>query len=451
MKESQKNSRFSFENMKFLILTLMLTLTPFLSSGKSILALAFLEMTAILLFILETLNPSHQGKINLFVKLFFWTIILSPLLYLIPLSSETWQQLPGRSLYLPSVEWLEANQEQAMWLTASLVPEKTVHAILATLPLAAVFMVTAGLSQQKTLQVLNLLFIVAAIQACIALIQPFNPKAISLILSDHYNTSASQGTYLNRDHFSVLMYLLLSPAMGLIFLNFGKKNKNHPEDDKKQKSINVSLILVCFVILITVAGMASKSRMGVTLTLASLFLSLIIFSGHIGGKRTASFSITLLIAIVSIITMIGATPIINRFIAHDPSSDLRFKIFPIVSQGINDFFPVGSGPGTFQEAFRLYQPVDMSNFINHVHNDYLELIFEMGAVGIMIIGMMIISWLWGWTSIIGSRWSKSTFIKAGSGISILMVIVHISMDFILHTPANALIFIFLLSIFLRKE
>ncbi|HPQ95139.1 MAG TPA: O-antigen ligase family protein, partial [Thiolinea sp.] len=424
------------------------------SSGKSVTALIFLEMVAVLLLSLEILSPNHAGKLNLFTKTALWFAVLSPVLYLIPLSLEVWQKLPGHSLYLPSIEWLSKNQPQNLWLTASLVPQKTVHAVLTLLPLLAIFIITVGLSQKKTLQLITMLLVVTSVQACIGLIQVANPEAINTLLGIKTGQGGAQGTYLNRDHFPALMYMMLPFCIGLLILGLTNQgyggNSKHTEDNHKK--FGYVLIIFSLIILVLVAGIGSRSRMGIALLLLALILSLIFFIGTLGIKRLSVLSTVLFLSLILVLATIGTTPIINRFLVHDPSLDARFKIFPAVLNGIADFFPVGSGPGTFQEVFRIYHPPDIQRFVNHAHNDYLELVFEMGFVGIIITINLFISWIWGWSQVVGlHRNDTFRFLKIAAGISILMVLIHCSMDFILHTPANAAIFTFLLAIFLKKN
>lgn len=40
-------------------------------------------------------------------------------------------------------------------------------------------------------------------------------------------------------------------------------------------------------------------------------------------------------------------------------------------------FPLGSGPGTYPDVFHAFHPPELGDsFVNHVHNDYLEWLFE---------------------------------------------------------------------------
>ncbi|MFZ4695088.1 MAG: O-antigen ligase family protein [Verrucomicrobiia bacterium] len=75
----------------------------------------------------------------------------------------------------------------------------------------------------------------------------------------------------------------------------------------------------------------------------------------------------------------------------------------------------GNGLGTFRFLFDFYRPVDQQAFYNHVHNDWLEALFDLGAVGAvpliaLVLGALAIA-AWGrWSS--PSPWRRS----AASGI-----------------------------------
>ena len=69
----------------------------------------------------------------------------------------------------------------------------------------------------------------------------------------------------------------------------------------------------------------------------------------------------------------------------DPVEEARWKIFDATVQAIGEFFPLGSGAGTFEDVLRRFHPMDLpGGTINRAHNDYLETIVEMGlpAAGI---------------------------------------------------------------------
>ena len=68
-----------------------------------------------------------------------------------------------------------------------------------------------------------------------------------------------------------------------------------------------------------------------------------------------------------------------------PISDGRNILVRLSLIGANLFFPVGSGLGSFSIAFQRFQTDGVTGFIEHVHNDYVELLFEAGVLGCVVL------------------------------------------------------------------
>lgn len=62
------------------------------------------------------------------------------------------------------------------------------------------------------------------------------------------------------------------------------------------------------------------------------------------------------------------------------------------------FDPAGSGLGSYREVYRLFEsPSEVnSTFVNHAHNDYLELAVELGLPGVLLM-ILFLAW-WGATA-----------------------------------------------------
>jgi O-antigen ligase len=173
---------------------------------------------------------------------------------------------------------------------------------------------------------------------------------------------------------------------------------------------------------------------------------------------------------------VGIQPVVEEFSANidieNPSLKARMAFWKDTVQAIIDFPILGSGLGVFPSIYPQYDTVTrytQGNFVNHAHNDYLELMLETGTIGLAI-------FLWAWyrfikdaalyhilglTKGIGHpqpvpqqglahdsfRKCNDPFIigiAMGGITGIMSITVHCIVDFTLHTPANS----FLLSVLL---
>jgi O-antigen ligase len=203
--------------------------------------------------------------------------------------------------------------------------------------------------------------------------------------------------------------------------------------------------------LLLVAVFFSRSRAGALLGVLSVVLSVLLFARQTG--KAFSMKSTTLVSLLAVLVAasIAILPVLNRFMTLNPMEDDRWIIFRSTLSGIASFFPVGTGPGTFPEIYRAFQPVEKLFFVNHVHNDYLEILFEMGFFGAIIIAGFLLLYVQGWRRLRRQHWDELHYFQVASGIGIFILLLHSLVDFNLHTPANAIVFAFLCGVFFRKQ
>jgi O-antigen ligase len=208
---------------------------------------------------------------------------------------------------------------------------------------------------------------------------------------------------------------------------------------------------VFIVILLVIAVVFSRSRMGIFSVLASLIL--MAFLGRLGGGRRAWMVVTLLVIACSMTyaVWIGVDPVISRFETLKPSAledpSGRGAMWKQASGIIRDHPTVGTGLGTFVVAFRRYQTTSLDLLIDHAHNDYLEVTTDTGVLGaallfIPIIGLlfkMILAYVEG-----RNPYHRSVLLACIGGSAALLI--HSVTDFNLQIPANALLFAVILGI-----
>ncbi|MEZ5582116.1 MAG: hypothetical protein R3F37_04415 [Candidatus Competibacteraceae bacterium] len=112
---------------------------------------------------------------------------------------------------------------------------------------------------------------------------------------------------------------------------------------------------------------------------------------------------------------------------------------------MGEFFPLGSGYGTFPHLFWRFYPPDMQfdGIIDCAHNDYLEWLIEGGIIMTVLLGIFLLTYLRQWPVVwYRGIWSTFRFVQVGAGISLLLMGLHSFVDFNLHIPANAVFLLF---------
>ena len=438
------------EQLVFALSVALLIAAPTLYSGKTAFAemlLGFLGL-GILACLLWMETPQRLYRP---VTLFIITGLCLTAIYLVPLPQTQWANLPGRDFYLEGVNWIN-QQSVTPALALSLVPAETLIALLSLIAPLGIFLAASYLPETKVKQLVMVFLGVAALQAALGLIQYASNNPV-FFFGLEPNGQSAQGTYRNRDHFAALMEMALPISIGLTLFTLGQHHRGQQHDTKRFTwlTLNNTLIFGSLMLLILLAGIFSRSRAGVFLTIIAVILSSLIFARHIGGKQSAGITAVIATITTGFAVSIGLIPILNRFVAQDPLEDGRWEIFNNTIEGIRTFFPFGSGPGTFPDVYRAFQPIEQMRFVNNAHNDYLELLFEMGAAATFLITAFILLYIYGWVKLWGKAWNQLHFIQNAAGVGIFILLLHSLTDFNLHTPANMIAFAFLCGLFFRQH
>ena len=117
------------------------------------------------------------------------------------------------------------------------------------------------------------------------------------------------------------------------------------------------------------------------------------------------------------------------------------------------FWPFGSGLGSYASVFPAFQPVGVHGFIEHAHNDYVQLLMECGLLAIAL-GLLALALIARQVARLVRRARRmgldaAGLLQASCGLGLLAVLLHSWVDFNLRIPANAMLAVFLLGAFLR--
>jgi O-antigen ligase len=130
----------------------------------------------------------------------------------------------------------------------------------------------------------------------------------------------------------------------------------------------------------------------------------------------------------------------------------RQEIAGISAKAARDFMPLGSGIGTFQRVYALYEDhdrLDTSTYVNHAHNDYLEIALETGVPGLIVLGLFLV---W-WARLAWRVWRPvdvDPFARAGA-VGSAVILIHSLVDFPLRTAAIGTCFALCLALLTRQR
>jgi O-antigen ligase len=154
---------------------------------------------------------------------------------------------------------------------------------------------------------------------------------------------------------------------------------------------------------------------------------------------------------IILVVWMGAGPAVGRFgmISEEYTSvdESRWSLWKDTARLIGGHPLLGSGLGTFPVAFTRVQSTFLGQFVNHAHNDYLELASDLGiptaalffgSTGALLVRVARKS--------ASSEVSFERAMALGCLGSIAAILLHSLTDFNLYIPANALVFSLILGL-----
>lgn len=239
------------------------------------------------------------------------------------------------------------------------------------------------------------------------------------------------GPYVNRNHFAGFVELVI--PVSLVPLALGKV--------RRERWFLVSL----FTVVPIGALFLSASRGGIIsfgVEVAVLLVWLVLRRAF--GKHLLSAGVVFLLAFL-MVSWLGIHQAIARFSAMQALEVTEGKRVSMAADTWHIFLdhPVmGTGFGTLQTVFPRYETNYDGKIVNHSHDDYLEALAETGLLGGLCCGWFLGVLLFGSVRHLSKPGSAfAATLRLSALIACLGFLTHSLVDFNLHIPANALLFL----------
>jgi O-antigen ligase len=357
--------------------------------------------------------------------------ILVVLLQLVPLSPEVWRHLGprGRMAADFAVLGMPVPAEPL-----SVAPADGLTALLGIIPPLALICAMVRLKAYRPRWVA-----IALIAGTVAGIALGTLQAASSsgdrspwYLYEETNLGSAVGFFANANHMGTLLVVTI-PFLAAIVASVKKRSM------QRYSAVVAVAAGLCIVIIVGLA--LNGSLAGYGLTLPALAASALIILPPSSRLRLWVVGLAALL-VVGAVTALETTAIgASKIGEHSTESvQSRSEILATTSLAIGDFMPLGSGLGSFQSVYPLYERADQvtNTFVVHAHNDYAELILELGVPGIILI-LLFLAW---WGAAVWRVWRTAEagpFARAAA-IASAAILVHSLVDFPLRTEAIAALF-----------
>jgi len=363
-------------------------------------------------------SPLHTG-----LRPFFLTLAVLAAVQFIPLPPGLWGHLPGRAAVLAGFDTLGV---PAPWLTLSLAPWHSLASFAWWIPAGALFVAMRAADAPPIRHVVWMIVGVAAVSVAFGAVQAGAGSAYFYAIT---NEGEGPGFFANSNHQGSFLLAALALYGGWLITHLrasGRKVNWFTGERMVQGGIALLLLfgvavsgsLACVLLLVPVLGglfFAARPdlRFPVPVVLAALLLVI------------AGFAAFLVFG-----------PAANDLTTKGVVAGISRQEFLVTgSRILRDFAPTGSGVGTFLELYRWYEdPAIVSTvFVNHAHDDLLELLIETGIFGLVAAAAFL---LWygprAWSLWSGPRRNP---IQLAASMVIGVELVHSLVDYPLRTAA----------------
>ena len=438
----------------FSLAALIVAFAPLIRGGNRPSALAILEMLGLLVIacvawkparpLLEQVPPTLRWAAGL--------LIVFPLLQLLPVPMAWWAMLPGHG---PFAQVLETAGEGTGWRPLTIHATATQYSWLVLLPCVALFLAVLQLDRARVRRLAMVFAAVACLEAVLGVLQAGSAPGSAIHLGNPYGHGGATGTYINKNHFASLISMALPMLLALwaiemlpVVTHRGEVLREHPRNADLKFALRAAFSVLTLVLLL--ALLLSRSRAGISAGMLVFALAIVALVW-----RSATAQVKVVLAMVALGALllagsVGLTPVLTRFAPDEIAQNAggRWQLMAGSLAAALDFMPFGSGLGTFADVFRRYQGGGLIGFADHAHNDYLEILVELGIAGAGVIVLFLVAYAARWPAILRRRDSRRLrFLQTAAGLGMLAMLVHGLFDFNFHIPANAIYFSMLAGMF----
>ncbi len=279
----------------------------------------------------------------------------------------------------------------------------------------------------------------------------------------------ASGSFGNRNHYAAFMEMLLLCGLGWVGMRHAafqtelgtRRGRNFFR--RIEEAGSKLFFLGLGVVIVSLGLIFSLSRAGITFALVGCALFVLLrplpeaagtidlpgpspgrsrwFSTE-GRRRKVHGLVALALAVVGVAAWIGLDPVVHRFqLLPDEweAEQSRVAVWSDSLEAVPDFALTGSGLSTYRYVFPIYRTFGGRRFYSWAHNDYLQVLIELGVPGLLLV-LWIMAAVWH-----GATWVRGTLqekpallhLHAGYLAAVAAIALHSFTDFGLHLPANA--------------
>ena len=306
---------------------------------------------------------------------------------LIPLPPGIEMRLPGHGLLAGAATLGEGTA----WRPISLAPLMTLNSLLALLPMAGVLVGCAGLDHRGLERLVVVVIAITFASAIMGLVQIGSGMSGPAYIYAVSSEGLPVGLLANRNHQAALLAIAL-PMLG-IWTRFDARSRQW----NQARMLIAGALAILFLAMILVTG----SRAGLVLGAIGLLAGIALGPKPkmLRRRRSAMLgaigAVAVAVVLIGIVLSSGRALSIQRLLtAGGTASEQRIDALPTLLHMTRTFLPFGTGFGSFDPVFRMFEPDAAlhSHYFNHAHNDVIELVLT-GGIPALLVVVAALAWL----------------------------------------------------------
>jgi O-antigen ligase len=420
----------------------------------SILVIQLMVLVMMAAYVLMREKPQNNELLSLSLKwpgylflgffvFIFFQIIPFPSFIVKLLSPATYS---FRTLFSPDFS-------EVRFMSLSLIPSHTFREGLElfTYFLLGFLIIKTVTTRKQITRIVYALVFMGFFEAFYGMYEMYNKNPHLLFLKKVHYLDVVTGTFVNRNHLSGYLEMVIPIALGLIIARISLFSLAGLKWRDKilrlsEKGLSTNLLLSAGIVVMAVAVVFSESRSGVFLLLFTFILffelTVLYFRRTREHQKWIKNFLKISFIIITIIALnVGIGSVIERFALDDLLHEGRPVVWGKVVKIIGDYPVFGTGLGTFAAVYPAYDEGGRTVRYSHAHNDYLEYLSELGVVGLLFLfgglAFMVISSFLIWRV---RRHPEVKGLALGGIVAVVAILIHSITDFNLHIPANMVLF-----------
>ena len=317
----------------------------------------------------------------LWLKILVPLTVLLPLIQLVPLPAGIWRALPGREMAAGTRDLVNAGEG---WFPLTLDRARTLIALFALSAPLAVIVSAPSLKGDWRRSALVLLVALAFLHFAFGVVQ-FAAGGDTLRLYETNDAGRFYGFFVGHIASGLFLVIGLCSLIGLFA-------------SKKRTTLDL-MLYPAGAALLAIGVLLSSSRSAIALLLVpALWAAWLAWRElHRFSRRTRILTFGGILAFLAVVAIVMATN--DRLGAtwerFESFEDSRPDIWEDTMNGIDRYWPVGSGMGTFDEVFQVEESLETlpAKKAARAHNEYIEVALEAGILGILLIAAWVVGLL----------------------------------------------------------